>query len=118
MDGINLALRTVNAINDRMNPVSRTVHPICGRVNLTCWTFNVIGWRDRVAKTTLKAVIHQLRAATALESRRAPAARRPHLPSGHALRRSDLRGPRPLPRAGAAGARGARLHDERRRRRH
>jgi len=60
MDGMNLALRTVNPINDRMNLVSRTVNPISGRVNLTCWTFKVIGWRNRVAKTPLKAVIHQL----------------------------------------------------------
>ena len=59
MGGMNLALRTVKAIDDRMNLVSRTVNPIGGHVNLTCWTFKVIGCRNRVAKTTLKAAIHQ-----------------------------------------------------------
>ena len=59
MGGMNLALRTVKTINYRINLVSRTVNPISGHVNLTCWTLKVIGCRNRVVKTTLKAVIHQ-----------------------------------------------------------
>src|ERR1043165_318924 len=64
MGWMNLALRTVKVISHRMNLFSRTVNPISGRVNLTCWTFKVIGCGNRVAKTTLKAVIHQIMSPT------------------------------------------------------